>query len=340
MHTQVSTITDQQKDSKHYVAPGVYRQQTVMVNTYLVGQPDNSWVLIDAGIGGWANRIRRTAETLFGPGAKPAAIILTHGHFDHIGSLQDILQFWNVPVYAHTLELPYLTGRSHYPPPDPSVGGGVMTFMSRFFPNSPIDITGKVSALPEDHSVPGLPDWRWIHTPGHTDGHISLFRESDRTLIAGDAFVTVNQESSLSLIMQPKKVRRPPAYFTTNWQAAQRSVEQLAGLQPEIAATGHGLPMQGEELREELQALATDFYNQQVPVHGRYGLRPARANENGVVFVPPPVSDPLPGILVGIGLAAVVGAAFISFLRRRRETELDHEKSFHLANRYYSPQVD
>ena len=67
---------------------------------------------------------------LFGHGNRPAAILLTHGHFDHVGALKTLAEEWDVPVYAHTLELPYLTGRSSYPPPDPSVGGGAMAAMS------------------------------------------------------------------------------------------------------------------------------------------------------------------------------------------------------------------
>ena len=109
----------------------------------------------------------------------PEAIILTHGHFDHVGSLERLLQLWDVPVYAHTLELPYLTGRSSYPPPDPLVGGGAMAWSSKLYPRGPIDLDGRAQALPDDHTVPGLPGWRWIHTPGHSPGHVSLVRESD-----------------------------------------------------------------------------------------------------------------------------------------------------------------
>ena len=52
-----------------------------------------------------------------------------------------------------------------------------------------------MQALPEDGSIPHLPDWEWIYTPGHSPGHVSFFREKDLTLIVGDAFVTVKQES-------------------------------------------------------------------------------------------------------------------------------------------------
>src|SRR5688500_17349721 len=55
----------------------------------------------------------------------------------------------------------------------------------------------RVQALPADGTIPGMQGWRWIHTPGHTAGHISLFRADDRTLIVGDAFCTTKQKSFL-----------------------------------------------------------------------------------------------------------------------------------------------
>lgn len=77
------------------------------------------------------------------------------------------------------------------------------------------------------------------HTPGHSAGHISLFRSSDGLLIAGDAFVTTIQESAFFAITQKKEVHRPPAYYTSDWDAAHQSVKILAALHPEIAVTGH-----------------------------------------------------------------------------------------------------
>lgn len=55
-------------------------------------------------------------------------------------------------------------------------------------------------ALPSDGSVPGPSEWRWLHTPGHTAGHVSLFRERDGLLLAGDALATVDQDSPLSML--------------------------------------------------------------------------------------------------------------------------------------------
>lgn len=294
------------------VAPDVACLRSAIVNLCLYGNPGvpgGSWVLIDAGMPGSASRIIRAAEEWIGPGARLAAIVLTHGHFDHVGSLRPLMDRWDVPVYAHKLELPYLTGRSSYPPPDPTVGGGAMAALARFYPRGPIDLGDRVQALPADGSVPEMPGWRWIHTPGHTPGHVSLFRDSDRTLIVGDAFVTTKQESATAVLTQRPELHGPPAYYTPDWESARRSVERLAALEPLRVATGHGPPLEGREMLFGLHALARNFERIAVPSRGRYVGQPAVADETGVVSLPPPVSDPLPRVLLGVGVGLLVGAA-------------------------------
>jgi glyoxylase-like metal-dependent hydrolase (beta-lactamase superfamily II) len=276
--------------------------RTVMVNVYFVGPPgagDREWVLVDAGMSGSAERIVRAAEMRFGVGSRPAAIVLTHGHFDHVGALEPLADRWDAPIYAHPMELPYLTGRSSYPPPDPSVGGGLVAALSWSFPRGPIDLGDSVRPLPEDTTVPGLPGWRWVFTPGHTPGHVALFRDVDRTLIAGDAIVTTKLESAQAVMAQRRELHGPPMYFTSDWTSAAKSVVALAELDPEIVATGHGEPLQGASMRADLHALARDFKRRAVPRHGRYVRRPAEADRNGVVAVPPDVSDLLPELLLG-----------------------------------------
>lgn len=251
--------------------------RTVIANVFFVGRAgaeDRGWTLVDAGVFGSARWIRAAAEQRFGSDARPASIILTHGHFDHVGALKELADGWDVPIYAHQLELPYLTGQTPYPPPDPTVGGGAMAWLSWAYPRGPYDFSSRIQPLPADGSVPGMPGWRWIHTPGHSPGHVSLFRDHDRTLIAGDAFVTTQQESAFAVLTQQPEVHGPPAYFTPDWVSARRSVEMLDALEPEIAATGHGAPLSGQEMRLALHRLAVDFERLAVPEHGRYVGRP------------------------------------------------------------------
>lgn len=299
------------------IAPGVGWLPLSLVNVYLVGRPGTGpWALVDTGMPTSGPQILRAAGQLFGD-RPPAAIVLTHGHFDHRGSVRQLAEHWDVPVHAHRLELPYLTGRSDYPPPDPTVGGGALaTLGSRFFPARGIDLGDRVQALPADGEVPGMQGWRWVHTPGHTPGHVSFYRESDGVLLVGDAFVTQKQESLLGVLTGKPEVWRPPAYFTPDWQAARRSVEELSWLEPQVVATGHGIPMDGPEMRLQLEDLARSF-GHYMPVDGRYVRQPAVADETGVVALPPAVSDPVP-ILLGLGAAALIGGAI---LRSRRSRE-------------------
>lgn len=305
----------------HAVAPGVWRIKDIFVNIYLIHDPaENKWVLLDTGLKTSAKKIRKVASQLFWPGAAPAAIILTHAHFDHVGSLRKLADEWDVPVYAHELEKPYLTGLSSYPPPDPSVGGGMMSLLSFLYPRGPVDISDRLHILPNNGSIPFLKGWRYIHTPGHAPGHISLFRESDKLLLAGDAFVTTKQESLICTLMQPRRLSGPPKYFTYNWGSAAHSVKQLAALEPAIVATGHGQVMDGEEMRQSLHHLAEHFKEEAVPSSGRYVDEPALVNRDGVQYTPPPHTKGL--ILAAAGITA---AAILGFLLARKQ---QHKKAF------------
>ena len=302
------------------VAPGLAYLRDRIVNVAFIGSSDGRdgpWMLVDAGLAGATSRIIRAAESLYGPGATPAGIILTHGHFDHVGSLRELVRRWDVPVYAHELELPYLTGRSAYPPPDPSVGGGAMAMMSRFFPRKPINLQGSVYRLPDDGTLPFIGEWRWIHTPGHSPGHVSLFRDYDRALVAGDAFVTTKQESLAAALTQRAEMHGPPSYYTIDWEAAEQSVVELAALEPSVAVTGHGVAMRGARLARDLDDLAENFRERAVPAHGRYVRQAAVTDRTGVLFVPPPVPDRVGRAVAGMAAVAVAAVAFAAVRRGR-----------------------
>lgn len=292
--------------SPYDVTGDVFGLKTLFANVFFIGTPGpgNSWVLVDAGLMGYAGQIKKRAEQLFGPKARPDAIVLTHGHADHAGSLSALLKEWgDVPVYAHRLELPYLTGKSSYPPPDPAIGGGGMSYMSWVFPIGPMNFGEHIRAIADDGHIPELPGWRAIHTPGHAPGHVSFFRDKDRTLIAGDAFVTTNQNALTAVATQREEFHGPPAYFTCDWEAAKKSVNKLNNLNPVAAGTGHGVSVRGLDLKLGLNRLAHDFDARSIPSTGRYVKQPAITDENGIVDMPAPTSFHVARAL-GIGLVA------------------------------------
>ncbi len=301
--------------SAERVVDGLFWMRTLMSNVCFVAA-DRGWVLIDAGFRGYSQAIVEAARTLFGT-SPPAAILLTHAHFDHVGNLRSLLRAWDVPIYAHELELPYLTGRSAYPPPDPLAGGGALAWAAKLYPRRPLNVHGRVEALPSGGDVPGLSGWRWLATPGHTAGHVSFLREHDGVLVAGDAVITTRQESLMAVATQQLELHGPPAFYTQNWYAAAQSVRTLADQRPSVLVSGHGSPMSGQSLQGGLVDLADRFERDEVPRRGRYVRQPARANESGVVWVPP---DPLPGAVLRAVTPVAAGLAAFFFARRRRKT--------------------
>jgi len=247
-------------------APGVYRMAVktgpLDVNVYFVRSAD-SWVLVDAGLSGSAAEIRRAAESLFGTDSPPTAILLTHYHPDHSGSAAELARTWDCPVWVETQELRMICGN-------------VATFQKHSFPLDRwlylplLRLAGEkriqalisrgglrefTRALDTDGSVPGLPDWEAVPTPGHTPGHVSFFRREDRVLLSGDAAVT-RVGPLAGLLCRRSGLTRSPWYFTWDRAVARGAVATLAELEPLLIASGHGKPLSGPDLAERLRRLA------------------------------------------------------------------------------------
>jgi glyoxylase-like metal-dependent hydrolase (beta-lactamase superfamily II) len=293
------------------VAPGVTYMTALLANLHMMDVPENAgFVLVDTGVAGSGIAIKAAIAARYGEDAKPLCIVLTHGHLDHAGSVASLARDWNVPVYAHRLELPYLTGKSSYPPPDPTVGGAMAQF-SRFFRKKPYDIGDRVHAIPESMSLDELPGWRIIHTPGHTPGHVSLFRESDRVLVAGDAISTLNQKSLWNVLIQARRFASPPQYYTSDWDKAEASMRMLADLRPEHILCGHGKP-----ISHAADGFAEFVRNFRRPEKGRYVNTPAIADENGVRELPPAPPDPMPQYATAAAIG--FGTTLLLMSRRRK----------------------
>lgn len=259
------------------IASGVYCIEAgkgiTRSNVYFV-RSGSTWVLIDAASANCGRTIRKSAESLFGANARSASILLTHYHPDHAGSALELARMWDCPVYVHPDELPLatagdlLTFRRYANPLDRWV---VLPLLRMMPPRrletmlSKTSIKDIVQAFDPTATVPDLPDWECIPTPGHTPGHVSFFRSSDRVLIAGDAFLTVDLNSFWGFLLwglrlnNKQRVSVQPWYTTWNRQAEKKSVAALAMLEPRVLASGHGVPMTGGGTARELHAFAGRF---------------------------------------------------------------------------------
>ena len=266
------------------IAPGVYGLETgkgiSRSNVYFI-RSGSSWTLIDAASANCGRLIRKTAESLFGADTRPASILLTHDHPDHAGSALELARQWNCPVYVHPDELPItaiedLSTVEKYANP---LDRWIILPLLRVMPRQRVEAMFSEASLKEvvrvldpTAGVPGLPDWECIPTPGHTPGHVAFFRAGDRVLITGDAVVTADLNSGWGFLLWALRLNRqrisgPPWYSTWNWRTAKASVPALAGLDPRVLASGHGVPMSGTEIARELHNFAHRFSDTSAEKH-------------------------------------------------------------------------
>jgi glyoxylase-like metal-dependent hydrolase (beta-lactamase superfamily II) len=247
------------------IAPGVYRvamgRGLTQVNVYLV-RSGPGWVLIDTGWPNHGRAIKAAAESVFGAGARPEAILLTHIHPDHSGSALELARTWDLPVHVHPDELVLAPG-GYMPDYASPLDRRVVAPLLRLLPRRAVEasrsrssLEGTAIAFDPAAGVPGLPGWQAVPAPGHTPGHVAFFRPTDRVLITGDAVLTVNVNSLRDLLAGRHAPAAPPYVSTWKWPDAKRSVAVLAGLNPSVLACGHGRPMAGSAASASLTALA------------------------------------------------------------------------------------
>lgn len=186
------------------------------VNAYLVGD-----VLVDAGLAFSAGKLLGALRD-----RTVTEHVLTHAHYDHAGSSAKViskLDIAGVGVGARDAEAAR-SGKPVLPPRTPlkAVVGKVTGFTG-----VPV-----VRELAEGDVVG--PGFVVLDAPGHSPGHIVLWREADRILITGDVFFGMNPFTFQS------GVRKPPDAFSVDPPLNHASMQRLAELQPAITGFGHG----------------------------------------------------------------------------------------------------
>lgn len=189
------------------------------INAYLVGD-----VLIDAATRQAEKRIVRQISH-----ESVTAHALTHAHPDHQGSSHAICERLGIPLWCGQADIPAMETpgaiRNTQAP-------GWLNFLQAHFWTGPPHPVAR--ALKEGDEVAGF---TVLDTPGHSRGHVSFWRESDRVLILGDVLNNVNVMSGFP------GLHEPPAIFTPDPARNRNSARRLAALEPALACFGHGPPL-------------------------------------------------------------------------------------------------
>jgi hydroxyacylglutathione hydrolase len=205
------------------------------INVYLVGD-----VLIDAATRQGEKRIMRqiSEETVI-------AHALTHAHPDHQGSSHAICKQLGIPLWCGQGDVPAMETPGAIK--NPKAPGWLNRVQARFWTGPPHPVA---RALNEGDEVAGF---TVLETPGHSVGHVSFWRESDRVLIVGDVLGNINTITGIP------GLNTPPDLFTPDPARNRESARRLAELKPALACFGHGAPLRDpDKLAKYVAGLATD----------------------------------------------------------------------------------
>jgi glyoxylase-like metal-dependent hydrolase (beta-lactamase superfamily II) len=198
------------------------------INVYLVGD-----VLVDAASRHAGRRILRQLR-----GREVRTHVVTHAHADHQGASHEVCQALDIPLWVGEADAPAIEDgdiKSRMP------RHPVNTIFQAVFPGPPHPVARRLREGDE------VGDFRVLDTPGHSIGHISLWRERDRTLICGDVFTNIDTLTGVPGLHEPK------TFFTPDPARNRQSMRRLAALSPQLVLFGHGRPLHGPA---KLQALA------------------------------------------------------------------------------------
>ena len=207
-----------------------------LINTYLIHIPEGD-VLIDAGTRWATGRILRELR-----GRKMALMALTHVHPDHQGAAAAVCRHHGVPLGCHAADADVMEGKQPMAPDTTLVRLGHRLLSG---PPHPVAVRWQGGEM--------LGEWRVIHAPGHTPGHVIFYRPRDRVAISGDLTRNTRLRSGGCRLIEP------PHCFSVDPMLNRQSIRLLADLAPQLICPGHGPPFREasevERLAEKLALL-------------------------------------------------------------------------------------
>lgn len=188
------------------------------MNVYLAGD-----VLVDAATRHARRRIFRQVE-----GRGLEAHVVTHAHPDHQGSSKAVCERFGIPLWIGEADAPAMEdGRLAERQPDHPMN----RLSERLLAGPPYPVSRR---LREGDAVG---DFTVLDTPGHSAGHIALWREADRTLLLGDVLLGCHPLTGVP------GLHEPPGFFTPNPARNRDSARRIAELEPALVCFGHGPPL-------------------------------------------------------------------------------------------------
>ncbi len=207
-------------------------------NVYLL-ERDGENFLIDTGTPASGKLIESQIESSIN------GIIITHAHFDHIGSAAFLQKKFDCEIFAHEKDLPYLRGTKKLK--FSGFLGRLASFAERFFRvEYPKDVKpiGEIAEVfsTEEIKHASDKDFAVIHTPGHTPGSICI--KVEEKLICGDLFRKGRKFGKVGL---------SPKVFCSDYSVYLNSIKAIMDLDFAFAFPGHGTPITKEEIEKILR---------------------------------------------------------------------------------------
>lgn len=208
----------------------IIRMKSGNTNCYLLLQEKTrKAVLIDAGVSSDHTFLERLQTK--GYLSQIALVILTHGHYDHVGHASTLQNHFHIPVAIHRDELERVTqGIMDFPPAKgiisnafrkATLNGIEKSIYQKFVPDIVLDSA---------HALSGFPEIKILHLPGHTKGSIGIIFEDN--LFAGDLVMNMPIPSN--------------AWFAENFSELQHSIDLISNLGLKRVYPGHGKSFSGK----------------------------------------------------------------------------------------------